>query len=158
MTKSDNAIKHPNKISIRCPYCWTEHYIEIFDDDFEIIITPPITKYSYQFSDAKIPRWMFWAVKFPEGTREKIMRCKNCELDFYVGLISKKFGSGSDVDAKNLRYYLNLVKGNVEVKTKHILLEDILTRICKLFGVNIYLACFLLIFLSNFHDSPLTST
>ncbi len=112
---------------------------------FKVVIShPPISQFSSKdFPEVKVPRWMFWAVKYPKGTREGSVRCKNCGREFYVGLFP--YDSDDSKNSKDLNYYLKLAKGETKIIDKNFLLEDILDRFCSLFGVNYPLGCFLCI-------------
>ena len=126
---------------IRCPSCWVKNTMEI-EGNYEVITSHPIiAPVPQELHNTKIPFWMFWVAKYPEGVREGTIECRSCGHPFYVGLFP--YGHNDPRNKKDLNYYLSIIKGENPIETKF-LLEDILDHFSKYFRVKYPLNCFLI--------------
>lgn len=146
MDEIEKKLECQNKLHVYCPYCGANNENEIEKvENFKVVIShPSILRFSREFSEQKIPFWIFWAVKYPKGGREGSIKCKKCGEDFYVGLFP--YDSDDPKNSKDLNYYLKLAKGKTEKIERKFFLEDALDRFGDFLHIKQYpVACLLFI-------------
>lgn len=143
MNDVQNALQK-KEYTVNCPYCWAENTLKVPGDYAMKNAHPPLVAYPEEFNEIKYRRWKFWAVELAPGTRGGSVTCRTCDRTFQASFFPYDYKDPRN--SEDLDYYLGLQKGEELTETES-LLDDILDRFSRFFGVKYPWNCFLLFFL-----------